>query len=321
METRASYLLVGSFVLALIAGLVVFVMWAAKVQLEKTSDIYFIYFTGSVTGLQEGSPVRYAGVAVGTVKDIRIDPDNVQRVRVTVEVQEDTPIKADSVASLEMQGLTGLAYVQISAGTHSSERLSGEDGDFPVIPSRPSTFATVVDAAPAVLNRTLEVTDRLVGFLTAENQRAFSEILINIQTVTRELAANRSDIGGTLAEIRALSAELRHASETLTKSADATFAQTRKTLASLDGDAREMTGELVELSKSLRRTSDQLGNLVKENREPVRAFTSTGLYELSLVIAETRDLVSSLQRVASRIERDPSEVLFGGANRGQEIRR
>ena len=129
METRASYVLVGSFVLALVAGLLVFTAWIAKVQLDETRETYRIYFTGSVTGLQQGSPVRYRGVPVGTVSDIRLDPDNVTRVRVTIEVQNGTPIMSDSIASLEVQGITGGAYVQISGGTVGGKRLTATDAE------------------------------------------------------------------------------------------------------------------------------------------------------------------------------------------------
>ena len=82
METRASYVVVGTFVLALIAAAFGVVLFLTRTNFEDTPKTYMSYFTGSVTGLQVGSPVRYRGVPVGSVNDIRIDPSDVERVRV-----------------------------------------------------------------------------------------------------------------------------------------------------------------------------------------------------------------------------------------------
>src|SRR5687768_1403667 len=100
MERRASYLLVGGFVLVLIAAIFGFGLWLARTALDRDVDVYRVYFTGSVTGLQVGSAVRYRGVLVGTVESIRIDPTNVERVEVTVALPADLPLKSDVVAQL-----------------------------------------------------------------------------------------------------------------------------------------------------------------------------------------------------------------------------
>src|SRR3712207_3406620 len=152
METRASHLLVGGFVLVLIAAMVGFIMWLARAQFQETADRYEIQFTGSVTGLQVGSPVRYRGVPVGTVREIRLDPANVERVRVRVDLQPGTPIKVDSLASMEQQGVTGGVYVQITGGTQEAPSLREvANVPMPVIPSKPSTFAELADRAPELL--------------------------------------------------------------------------------------------------------------------------------------------------------------------------
>ena len=91
METRASYILVGYFVLGLIAAAFAFVVWLSSIQFEEVPKRYLIYFEGSVTGLEVASPVRYRGVPVGSVTDIRIDPENIERIRVTVEISADYP--------------------------------------------------------------------------------------------------------------------------------------------------------------------------------------------------------------------------------------
>ncbi|MGB0576726.1 MAG: MlaD family protein [Alphaproteobacteria bacterium] len=111
METRASYLLVGSFVLVLTAALIAVVVWLGGKGLDQKNVRYASYFAGDVTGLGIGNAVRYRGVPVGSVVNIAIDPKNVERVRVIMEVDETTPIKTDTVAQLALQGITGVAFI------------------------------------------------------------------------------------------------------------------------------------------------------------------------------------------------------------------
>ncbi len=317
METRASYILVGSFVLVLIAGLLGFSVWIAKVQLEETRQPYRVYFTGSVTGLQPGSPVRYRGVPVGTVGDIRLDPDNVTRVRVTIQVQNGTPIMADSIASLEMQGITGGAYVQISGGTEGAERLKATAPDgIPVIPSKTSSLSAVVDSAPQLVSRASELIARLGDMMNDDNQKAMTDILANVSRISGDLARATAGLDGTMAQAR----DTLKGLEPVGPHLDQTIIQARDTLATINGGAKQLTGDSRELIQSLKRTSTELTALLAENRAPVRDFTATGLYDLSLLIAQLRDLSGQLSRVVTRIENDPSNFLFGGTRQGVEVR-
>ncbi|HYH36680.1 MAG TPA: MlaD family protein [Azospirillum sp.] len=315
METRASYILVGSFVLTLIAGLFGFTVWVAKIQLEESRQPYRIFFTGSVTGLQTGSPVRYQGIPIGTVTDLRLDPENVSRVRVTIEVNADTPIKTDSIASLEVQGVTGGAYVQIAGGTPDSKLLrETEYKGMPVIPSRPSTLAAVVDAAPQILARVLDLTDRLsAGLMSPENLQALTQTLDNARRVSGDVAAATQGLDGTVRELTGLMAELNRTVQTVGPHLDQTVVQAGKSMQTLTADLHELTG-------SLKQASTQLNAMVTENRQPVRDFAQTGLYEITLLVTQLRDLSAQIGRVVGRIENDPSNFLFGGTRNGVEIR-
>src|SRR5262249_48857796 len=142
METRASYIAVGSFVLALFVGLLGFVVWIGKFQGQVELARYDILFDGSVTGLQVDGTVRYRGIAVGRVTDIRIDPENIEKIRVTIEVKADTPVRTDTVASIELQGITGGTYILLSGGTQAMKGLpKTTTPPYPVIPSTPAALA------------------------------------------------------------------------------------------------------------------------------------------------------------------------------------
>ena len=124
METRANYVMVGSSVLAALATIIVFVFWLGSRQLSHREEVYHTYFTGSVAGLAGGSPVRYRGVPVGTVGGIEIDPQNIERIRVTLKLRANTPVRTDTVASLETAGITGASYIELSGGTQASPALT-----------------------------------------------------------------------------------------------------------------------------------------------------------------------------------------------------
>lgn len=321
METRTSYTLVGAFVLVLLAGLFGFTVWIAKIQLKEGRDIYLTYFTGSVTGLQEGSPVRYRGIPIGTVTDIRLDPNRVSRVRVTVEVQPGTPIKTDSIASLELQGITGGAYVQLNGGTEDSPRLRDESKDeIPVIPSRPSTLAEVVDTAPQILNRALVITQRLEAMLGPENQDSITQTLANVRRLSDAVGSRSEEVGEIITDLHAASRSLRQTADTLGPHTDEAVVQATRTLASVDGAAKSFQSDMRGLSQAVREASGQLGAILGDNRRPVRDFAATGLYDLSLLISQLRDVSAQVSRVLTRVENDPTNFLFGGTRQGVEVR-
>ncbi|MDP7344884.1 MAG: MlaD family protein, partial [Alphaproteobacteria bacterium] len=160
METRTNHFLVGAFVLLLVAGLGAFIIWAVKADVDAEHTNYHVYFAGSVSGLSKVSEVRYRGVPIGTVTDIRIDPENVERVRVTLDVSGDTAIKEDSIASIEMQGITGIAIVQISGGRQSSPALQAQPGEvYPVIQSKRSSLEKLFSDTPELINRILTLVE------------------------------------------------------------------------------------------------------------------------------------------------------------------
>ena len=139
METKANYVAVGAFVLACVVGLVVTILWLAGAQYSQEYAYYQTYFKGPVTGLGKGTVTRYNGIDVGRVTDLQFDPNDPQRVIVTMQVQPNLNIREDSVASIDSQGLTGGTFVEISGGTAKSPLLVAKEGQrYPVIRTKQS---------------------------------------------------------------------------------------------------------------------------------------------------------------------------------------
>jgi phospholipid/cholesterol/gamma-HCH transport system substrate-binding protein len=345
METRANHLLIGAFVLALVVGLFGFILWLAKVEIDREFEFYYVYFDSSVAGLSTASEVRYNGIPVGSVTEIIIDPIDPRRVRVSIELASTTPVREDTVASLEPQGITGVFYINLSSADPESPPLVAKEGEeLPVIASRPSRFEELFAGAPRALDQFIILTNQAARFFDEQNRQAVAGILGDIKVLTGTLADRADKLAQTIDNIESTSRELKDAAvsvrsatlqvENLVASVDTTLAVARDTLESTDetlavargtmagadelltNDLRELVDDARATMRSVSRTSDELQGLVADNREPFSEFSAEGLYEFSRLINESRFLVGSLTRLAERLETGPAEFLFGDTEQG-----
>lgn len=340
METRANYLLVGSFVLVFMLGLLGFVVWLAKFQFDTQYARYDIVFSQSVTGLGLGSAVRYNGVNVGEVIDIRLDRQRANQVRATIEVVADTPIRENTVATLELQGLTGGLYVLLTGGSDESPPLEPKEGeDFAVIRAGVSSLEQVLSGAPELLEGATLLLARGNALLNDDNRARIAEILQNVSRLTGTLADQEEEIEAVFGEaaetmrnlrktssaVEGLATALEADSKGLFQQANKTLVAAEKLATSLDGNTAALQNDFSALAKDLSRSAEtvtgmagEIQSTVAENRAAINDFTSTGLYELSTFITEARDLLVGLNRVTTEVERDPARFLFGNQQQGYE---
>jgi phospholipid/cholesterol/gamma-HCH transport system substrate-binding protein len=324
MESRASYFLVGLFVLTLIAGAFGFGLWLTKAQLKDENTYYYIYFRGSVTGLQVGSQVRLRGVAVGSVTDIAIDEGNVELVQVTIAVKPTTPVKTDTYASLQLQGITGLSYVQLAGGTQGAPALEPRPGKKrAVIPATASPIEKLFENAPELIGQLTILAGRAVELLNEENQKSISTLLTNGARLSDDLVHAAGGIEWLLAETGETLTSVRETAASFRAIAD----DARPLVSKLGKDSDRLvtgTGEALDevrkTARSFERLAGELERLVAETREPVRDFAQSGLYELSQFLIEARSLVAGLQRLSGQLERDPARFLFGDQTKGVEAK-
>ncbi len=315
METRANNLLVGSFVLLILAGTTVFFLWLAKFQFDTEFTRYDIRFPGSVSGLAVGSSVELNGILVGEVIDIRIDPEQVENVIVTIEVPSETPVRENTLASLQIKGLTGGVTVQLAGGTQDAPPLEPEPGEKrAVIASQASSLEQFLEDAPELLQSLQVLVGRASALLNENNQAAFSESLRNVSALTGALAAQTDDIEALFSNASATMLNVREASEALKATAD-----TINTLATRnEPEVAGLISDLRASAQSVSRVSEQIEALVAENRAPLSDFTGEGLYELTNFLSEARTLIDGLSRVTTQVERDPARFLFGNQQEGYE---
>ena len=301
METRAHYVAVGAFVLVMISVAFAAVLWLARAQLTTQYATYDIYFTGPVSGLRDGATVEYNGVPAGRVKEIRIDPSNVEQIRVTVEIENNVIIKQDAAANLETNILSGVSYVQIAGGTQEAPVLTAEAGSrYPVIRSRRSRLASVAARLPQIMAKLDETADHLNELLGEDNRRSIGETLANLRILSADLAAD------------AKPALL--AATTLLRNLDQSYSD--------PGGLREgLTGGIADfdrLAKNLNDTSHQLQQALQDARPGVRTFSQRTLADVGELVAEARQLISGVSRLVAGIDRDPSRVLFGDRRKGYQ---
>lgn len=314
METRASYLIVGLFVIAGMTGLVLAAMWITGSRTDDALALYDIYFDDNVAGLKPGNAVQYRGIPVGGVIDMRIDPENVERVLVVIEVAADTPIREDTEATLALQGITGLSYIQLTGGTQAAAALKAQAGQRrPVIRSRPSELAAIFEAAPELLNRAIEVIALLEELLGPENQQRIGNILQNIEDTTGALSNSGGDIDKLLREGAGAVEDVHKLTSMLADNTD-----------DIDTILSEGAGTMEDvhaLTTSLAASSNDITNLLSDGAgtmENMRELTSglagstddiaTMLEEGARVMEELRMVTSRANTMLASIEGDVSGV-------------
>lgn len=314
METRASYLLVGAFALVVMAAFVIAVVWMAGANLRENVAYYDIFFDGSVTGLKPGNTVRYRGIPVGAVTDISINPKNVQQVRVMIEVPADTPIKTDTIAELEYQGLTGVAFVQLTGGTNEAPMLTAGTGqERPVIRSRPSQLEELVQGAPELMARITALVNKGNVLFGPKNLENIEATLQNVRNITGTLSEQSPKL---VAMVGDTSRTLRDAMASLNAAMKQFSAETK----GAGDEFKQALGDVRKTSVEFRRAAFQLADMLESNKEPFNTFASSGLYEFTQLLSEMRILVAALTRVTAKVESDPGRFLYGKSQPGVEVK-
>src|SRR5262245_57048190 len=161
MEREANYTAVGAFVLLIVTMAGLFVYWYAGSNDARDYKRYEIYFEGSVSGLSRGSTVRYLGVEVGRVAVIRIDKRAADRVQVIADIDSQAPISKETLASLSLQGVTGLLYIDLLAEADSKRRMDPVPSEqYPVIDSIQFNFNLFLASLPGLVVLAAQVADR-----------------------------------------------------------------------------------------------------------------------------------------------------------------
>lgn len=298
METKANYVLIGTFTIVVAIALLLFALWAAKYSSDHSWQNYRVVFREAVTGLSEGSPVQYNGISVGSITRLRLAPNDPRQVIALIRVDASTPIKVDTRAKLGITSLTGPTIIQLSGGTPGSPNLVDVDKSTePTIQTSPSALQNIADMANRVAARMDEV-------LSDQNIAAINDTLRNLQTISGSIA-NREE------GVQALLVSARDAARNL----DATLTTTNGTMQALDRNlVQRLPPILDKLDASLAKLDSAAGNadaILGENRAAINSFANDGLGQLGPTLTELRGLIRDLRQISDRLDNNPARYLLG----------
>jgi phospholipid/cholesterol/gamma-HCH transport system substrate-binding protein len=297
MNSKVTYILVGIFVLVFATALIGGVLWLGSGNAGKHYTDYVVYMTESVSGLSKDSAVKYRGVVIGRVRDIRLDPKNPQRVRLGLEIERGTPVKTDTVATLETQGLTGLAAVNLTGGSPGAPMLEAKAGQrYPVIPSKPSPWGSLPETVPALVNKLSKASDAFSELLNSDNRRTVGEILLDLRTTSRTLAAHSKSMARALDDFSATLRNTRDASRRL----PALLAQLHRSATALD-----------RMAQSLARAGNRVSRTVAGSGKDLRRFGNQLLPQTQELMSELQRAAANLRQLSDELKRDPSILLYG----------
>jgi phospholipid/cholesterol/gamma-HCH transport system substrate-binding protein len=308
METRARHLAVGAFVLVLVLCGGLFAIWVAKFSGRVEFMPYYTRFGGSVSQLRIDSTVLFGGIPVGRVTDVRIDPRNSELARVDFVVREGTPIRTDSHATVEIQSIAGGVGLQISRGSVNAKILPpGSE-----VEGVSSAIEQLVNQAPNLMNKLTEIANSLNGMLNEKNRAALTDTLNNLHDLSVSLKSHEAQIDSLFDNGNTAVANFSDASASLKNLAD----QLNKSAGAVTGDARKAVQNFDQMSQAFKQTANQLNGLITDNREPIKQFTGSALYEATDLIAQLRELAGSMARISQEIERDPARFFLSDRNKG-----
>lgn len=297
MEPRIHYVVVGLFVLLLGTATVGLSLWLAFGERAYEYRTYRIYMTESVSGLFIDAPVKYRGVQVGRVRELALRPDNPEQVQVTVDIDANVRIKEDTVATLVVQGVTGIASIELSGGSRASPELKAKAGEpYPVIQPGQSLFTRVDSAVSELIGNLNAVASDLHALLTPQTRDNFARIVQNVESLTATVAERRVALGQGI---------------------DA-FAEFSRNTATASARLPELTTRLDTAIASLQSMSDEIALTSRELRTQVAAggdslqtLGGRTLPEVDALLGEMRQLTASFQRLSERLEEDPRALLYG----------
>jgi phospholipid/cholesterol/gamma-HCH transport system substrate-binding protein len=300
MERNANYTLVGFASLAVMIALVTFVIWLGRVQFAKDYELYDIAFQGPISGLTEGGEVRFNGIKVGEVTKLALDQKDPSKVVARVRLTSNVPIRVDSFATLEPQGITGVNYVQIAAGTATQPLLKDvtPPGQIPVIKSKSGALSDLLQGGGTVLARAVEALDRVNRVLSDKNVAAFSSTLSDISVVTASIKDKKEMFADAQSALQSIDATAKSIKE---------LANSGQTLVNVDG--KQALAKISSAADELQAAAADARATLTAVKGPASDFATNTLPQVQQTIVSLQSTADSLDRLVNEIEQSPQQLL------------
>ena len=294
METRSNHVLVGTVVLALLVGVLLFTVWLAGLS-TKATNCFDIYFSQGVGGISKGTAVNYSGVPVGKVEKISLLPNRPEFVWVRIEVDGEAPILQGTTAQIKGVGFTGASEISLDGAVKGGKPIdqAGPQG-CPVIPSGSGGLGALLNSAPELLDRIQRLTERLTELLSDKNQNSIADILENFDKTSRVLAERAPDLARAIGQAQVAAQNAGIAAQRVGILADSTNRLVNE-------QGKPAAEDLRKAIASVQRAADNLDSVVSEAKPGLNNFTKSTLPEANRLVHDLRDLSSSMQGFSDRL--------------------
>jgi len=299
MYSRVNYTIVGIFVLVFGTGMVWFAFWLAKFDLQQEFDTYRLEMQESVAGLSIDSDVQLRGVEIGRVSKIQINPQNIEKVEVFVEIKRDIPIKEDMVASTQMFGVTGLLSIEITGGTNAAKTLEPTEKFIPLIKTEPSFLTKLTGDINGVGSKIEDLLTKSQKLLSDQNIQTMENILNNVEKVTARGVEVEEKVIVTLEDFRVVMADI----STKLSEAITDFDQIQKDFAQIKGVTVPTIDKLMETSKNFNRVTLKVEKSIERGDYNLKKIFEPMLVDIDILLGQLNEMSRS-------IENNPSDLLF-----------
>jgi phospholipid/cholesterol/gamma-HCH transport system substrate-binding protein len=311
MDRDANYVAVGAFVLLVIAMAVSFVFWYTDERDKHTYERYEIYFQGSVNGITAGSPVRYLGVDVGRVVRILLDPKQPKRVEVIADIDASAPIDDRTRASLSLQGITGLLFVDLKQDPKAASTGALPQGQqYPIIRSTQSDFDVLLSNLPALTTNLVDLADRLSQVFSDDNVRSLKTTLENARLASERLPGTVREVEGLVVDVRRTAQEIQGAAGDF-----------RGLVAHSAPDLEAALVNVRQVSDNLAKTTQRLDAFVADNEPEFARFSRQSLPEFEQLLRESRQAAREFRDLSRSLKQNPSQLIYESSYRGVEVPR
>ncbi|MEZ6031115.1 MAG: MlaD family protein [Hyphomonadaceae bacterium] len=309
METKANYVLIGAFVLLAAGALALFTLWIAGNPLNRSYSDYDVIFNGPVNGLSEGGEVRFNGIKVGEVTTLRLDREDPNNVIAHIRIESQTPVRTDSVAQLNFQGITGVTFIQILAGNPESPLLKPIDGVTPRIKTSRTLVDELFQGGQDLLGVSGDTIKRLNDMLSEENLEHFASTLRSVDAAAAKIAAQDGLIDNANEAVAQLGPAIA-ALESAAKSVEAAAASISDDMSTLTTDASSALDKVEPMLDQARTTLAGLGIAVNQINTQVTPSASRALRQVGNTAQDIRTMIIQLQGLIAQIEQDPSRFVY-----------
>ncbi|KTD57639.1 MlaD family protein [Legionella shakespearei] len=297
MESKTNYTIVGLVVLILTAGLLSAALWLSVGFNQKEYSFYTVYLHESAAGLSEDSPVKFNGVKVGFVKRIRLNKNDPRQVEILLSIEQGTPVTTSTSATLISQGITGVTYVGLSAGSPTLTPLQKMPGEpYPVIPAKPSLFNQLDSILKEVSENVNKVSNQTQRIFNEENATYIKNSLANIEQLTAVFARDSSHIDHSL-----VSADLFLEN----------MAKVSKDFPQMLQELKTGINKFNSLAESISIAGKDVSKTMVAGKNTIDKLSQQTIPPAIVLLRRLNNIAANLEKVSNEMRQNPSVVIRG----------